>query len=494
MCRRIRQWMIRLYGKDLFFGNMTSEERKQKRYERRKREREEKSRPVCGKALEDVFDFDNMWDAGENCCEGVNWKTSTINFKSVLLTQTDSLQERVLKGTYEFGGFKHFKTIEHGKERDINSLVIQDRSVQKCYCDELMTEAYSRSFIYDNSASLPDKGMDMTLKRLVEFLHHHYRLYGLEGGIYQFDFHGYFASIPHDKAKERLKKHILDPKLQEIGCQLIDDFLELGGVEHDPDNPRGVGLGSQVSQNIALDYASPIDHYIKDKLGVHGYARYMDDGYVISDSLEFLKGLHDTLVELSNEMGIELNEKKCKITPFKNHSFKFLKMRVRLEPTGKVVIKLSRNSIKAIRRKLKIFRGWVDEGKMSAEDVFTSYQSWRSHAARCDSYKTVHDMDLYFISLFEQELAEWDKKFKCTLDARWNYEIGWFYFTSPKEYEAKMEELDRTRYERYMNGFIPLVDRWDYRMKNRSKSAEAFDLLREIRETFYDKEDEECIN
>ena len=200
--------------------------------------------------------------------------------------------------------------------------------------------------------------------------------------------------------------------------------------------------------------------------------------------------MHDTLVELSNEMEIELNEKKCKITPFKNHSFKFLKMRVRLEPTGKVVIKLSRNSIKAIRRKLKIFRGWVDEGKMSAEDVFTSYQSWRSHAARCDSYKTVHDMDLYFISLFEQELAEWDKKFKCTLDAKWDYEIGWFYFTSPKEYEAKMEELDRTRNERYMNGFIPLVNRWDYRMKNRSKSAEAFDLLREIRETFYDKEDE----
>ena len=57
-----------------------------------------------------------------------------------------------------------------------------------------------------------------------------------------------------------------------------------------------------------------------------------------------------------------------------------------------------------------------------------------------------------------------------------------------------MEELDRTRYERYMNGFIPLVNRWDYRMKNRSKSAEAFDLLREIRETFYDKEDEECTS
>jgi len=28
-------------------------------------------------------------------------------------------------------------------------------------------------------------------------------------------------------------------------------------------------------------------------------------------------------------------------------------------------------------------------------------------------------------------------------------------------------------------------------MKNRSKSAEAFDLLREIRENFYDKEDDD---
>lgn len=470
---------------------MTSEERKQKRYERRKRAREEKAKLVCGKAFEDVFDFDNMWDAGADCCTGVRWKTSTINFESMLLTQTDTLQERVLSDKYKFGGFKHFKTVEHGKMRDINSLVIQDRSVQKCYCDEIMTDAYSRSFIYDNSASLPGKGMDMTLERLVEFLRHHYRLYGLEGGIFQFDFHGYFASIPLDKAKDRLKKHILDPRLQKLGCQLIDDFMQMGGVEHNPDDPRGVGLGSQVSQNIALDYASPIDHYIKDQLGIHGYARYMDDGYVISDSLEFLKTLREFLFEFAEDLGIEMNEKKCIITPFHSHSFKFLKMRIRLEPTGKVVVKLSRNSIKAIRRKLKIFRKWVNEGKMSPDDVFTSYQSWRSHAARCDSYKTVHSMDLYFVNLFETELAEWDKKFKCTLDAKWNFEIGWFYFTSPKEYEAKMEELDRTRYERYMNGFIPLVDRWEYRAKYRSKSSEAFAMLRELRENFYDKEDDD---
>lgn len=472
---------------------MTSIERKQKRYERRKREREEKAKAVCDKKLEDVYGFDQMWNAGENCCTGVRWKTSTINFETFLLTQTDSLQESVLNGKYRFGGFKHFKTVEHGKERDINSLMIQDRAVQKCYCDELMTAAYSRSFIYDNSASLPEKGMDMTLERLKEALRHHFRKYGLEGGIYQFDFHGYFASIPHDKAKERLKKHIHDPSLQEIGCQLIDDFMQMGGVEHDPNDPRGVGLGSQVSQNIALDYASPIDHYIKDVLRIEGYARYMDDGYVISNSLEQLKEIRNFLFEFAKALGLEMNEKKNIITPFKNHSFRFLKMRVRLEPSGKVVMKLSRNSIKAIRRKLYIFRTWVNDGKMDFDDVCISYQSWRSHAARCDSFKTVHGMDLFFVSMFETELAESDNKFKCTLKAKWDYEVGWIYYTSPKEYQAKLDELDRTRYERYMDGFIPLCDRWDWRIKQRSKSAEAFSLLREIRENFYE-EDEECTD
>ena len=57
-----------------------------------------------------------------------------------------------------------------------------------------------------------------------------------------------------------------------------------------------------------------------------------------------------------------------------------------------------------------------------------------------------------------------------------------------------MDELDRTRYQRYMDGFVPLINRWDYRMKNRSKNSETFSLLREIRENFYDKEGDECIS
>ena len=471
---------------------MTSEERHENRYQRRKKLREEKANATCGKSMEDVFDFEHMWDAGKKSCSGVRWKTSTINFETTLLTQIDHLQESVTNGTYRFSGFKHFKTIEHGKERDINSLTIQDRAVQKCFCDEIMTNAYSRSFIYDNSASLPDKGMDMTLDRLKQALRRHYRLHKLDSGIYQFDFHGYFASIPHDKAKERLMEHIHDVKLQEIGCNLIDDFTKLGGIEHDAEHPHGIGLGSQVSQNIALDFVSPIDHYIKDQLRIEGYARYMDDGYVISHSLDKLNEIRTTVETMARELGVEINEKKNTITPFRNHSFKFLKMRVQLVPGGRVVMKLSKTSIKSIRRKLKVFRNWLDEGKIGFEDVCTSYQSWRSHTLRCDSYKTLHKMDQLFVNLFWAELAVRDKKFKCTLDATWNYEVGWIYYTSHQELKDFLNELDRTRYERYMDGFVPLCDRWEWRTGQRSECAKTFDLLREIRSSYCEGANE-CI-
>ncbi len=62
-----------------------------------------------------------------------------------------------------FKGFHSFATVEHGKVRNIDALPIQERAIQKCLCKNLLTEVCSRSFIYDNSASLKDRGMDFQI-------------------------------------------------------------------------------------------------------------------------------------------------------------------------------------------------------------------------------------------------------------------------------------------------------------------------------------------
>lgn len=244
----------------------------------------------------------------------------------------------------------------------------------------------------DNGASLAGKGMDFQLRRLKKHLHDHYRRYGTQGGIYQFDFKGYFGSLPHDTIKARARAKIKDDRLYSLFCDYVDDFLKMKTADKAAERKHGVGLGSEISQIIALDFASPIDHYVKDVRGIHGYGRYMDDGYVISPSLAELADIKQCLYALAEELGIAMSDKKNIITPFRHHSFTFLKMRVTLRESGKVTMKLSRKSIKAMRRKLDIFRRWVDVGKLSPEDAIQSYQSWRAHAQRCNSYRTLRSI------------------------------------------------------------------------------------------------------
>lgn len=316
-----------------------SSDRREARYQRRKAQREQKAREAGGGNFEEVMSFGNLCRAGKACCNGARWKTSTINFETNLLAESLKTYNDLQDGTRKFRGFQSFSTVEHGKRRDIDALPIQERAVQKCLCKNLLTAAYSRSFIYDNGASLAEKGMDFQLKRLKKHLHDHYRKYGTAGGIYQFDFKGYFGSIPHDGIKERARAKINDDRLYALFCEFVDDFQQMKTADRDAEKKHGVGLGSEISQIIALDYASPIDHYVKDVRGIHGYGRYMDDGYVISNSLDELEDIKRSLYRLAEELGIRMSDKKNIITPFRHHSFTFLKMRVTLEESGRVTMK-----------------------------------------------------------------------------------------------------------------------------------------------------------
>lgn len=412
---------------------MNSQERHEARYQRRKARREQRAREAGGARFEEVMSFKNLCAAGKSCCNGARWKTSTINFETNLLGETQRTYDTLYSGTRVFKGFHSFSTVEHGKLRNIDALPIQERSIQKCLCENFLVPVYSRSFIYDNCASLKGRGMDFQLRRLKKHLLDHYRRYGTEGGIYQFDFKNYFGSLPHEEIKRRARKKIADDRLYALLCDFVDDFRLMKTA--DKTACRGVGLGSEVSQIIALDYASPIDHYVKDVRGIHGYGRYMDDGYIISNSLDELADIKRCLYTLAEDMGIAMSDRKNIITPFQHHSFTFLKMRVRLMENGKVVMKLSRKSIKSIRRKMDVFRRWLDEGRMEPEDVFQSYQSWRAHAKRCNSYDTLRALDERFVRMFAVELAARNKPFPCTMKST-RTGAGWIY----RRHGAVMEE------------------------------------------------------
>lgn len=417
---------------------MTSIERREIRYQRRKAKRESKKMRFQ-KTLEEIFTYENLATAARKVMRGCGWKTSVMNFRSQRLQQIETLRESILNGTYRSSDFSSFTTIERGKLRYINAPTITDRMVQKCLCAELLIPLLSNSFICDNGACLPGKGYHYQLERLKKHLCDHIKRHGVTGGIYQFDFKGYFSSIPHARLKERLRDKIQDDRAYDLVCLLIDDFQNLKQETAYEDEPRGIGLGSEISQVLGLEYASPIDHYVKDICGIKGYGRYNDDGYVISDDMEELEQIRTAIESMAQEMGITISSKKSRITPLANHGFTFLKVRFYVHRDGSISMKPSRKATRRCRRMMKTFRNWIDRDNKDSKDnennkdsnfrfadAMASYQSWRSYIRSVMSHRTLYEMDADFIRMFWTELRDYPKRFICTHRATFTSD-GWKY-------------------------------------------------------------------
>lgn len=164
-----------------------------------------------------------------------------------------------------------------------------------------------------------------------------------------------------------------------------------------------------------------LDHFIKEKLGIKGYARYMDDGYLIHTSKEYLQKCLVQMQEVCASLGIILNTKIKRLS----EGFKFLQVRFKLTETGKVLRKMSYETIKKMRRKLKL---WNEVGRVvkiggkfirkvfPLSDICGAYESWRGHMKRGNSFHAVQRMDLYFKKLFgfhPNNKTEW-RKALCT--------------------------------------------------------------------------------
>ena len=108
---------------------MTSGDRREGRYQRRKADREAK-RLQRSKALgdfEEVFSFRKLYLAGRKCCKNVMWKNSTQRFLGTILLEVATIHEQLLDGTFTGKGFIHFVIMERGKLRHIRSVHITER-------------------------------------------------------------------------------------------------------------------------------------------------------------------------------------------------------------------------------------------------------------------------------------------------------------------------------------------------------------------------------
>ncbi len=387
---------------------MTSEERHEARYQRRKAQRERKRR----EKLDEYDSFERAASPSALICahfdtrRGVLWKYSPAKYDQNYIRNAVISSERLRQGKNVCQGFYSFRIIERGKEREIHSVHYTERVIRRSVCINCLVPILSSNLIYDNGASLEGKGITFAANRTAANLHRYFREYGdNEGYVIVIDFRKYFDSIRHDRLFAILDRFLLDERLNRLAKEFV-----IAGDAARPEEHKGRGLfiGPEDSQIFAIAFPNAIDHYIKDRLRCRYYERYNDDSIIIVREKERARQILDELLALYDEAGIIPNPKKTQIVKL-SHGFTFLKTKYRLEPNGRVVRTPARAGIVRERRKHKSFRRFMDAGEMTQAQADQSYMSWRGYIRKGkNAGRTVRQMDALYVALFHTK--PWKKK------------------------------------------------------------------------------------
>lgn len=340
-----------------------------------------------------VCSFDNLYKAMHKCKKDVMWKASVAGYVKNGLVNCHNLHNQLMEDTYKIDGYSYF-TITEPKRRDIVSTRMKDRVFQRSLVDNYLYHQMTKGLIYDNPACQIGKGTDFSMNRLTCHMQRYYRKNNIDGFVLQCDISNFFGSTKHSVAKDVVDKRVPDEWVKSHVYRIIESF----GTEEDPNT--GMGLGSQVTQLVQLAILDDLDHFIKEKLGIKQYIRYMDDFLLIHESKEYLQFCWEQIEEELLKIHLKLNTKKTQLYPLR-HGIDFLGFKFILTDTGKVVKKVLKENVSSERRKLRKLKGLVDKGVLTKEDVNKCYEAWKSHARKGNTYTLVRDMDKYYSSLWK---------------------------------------------------------------------------------------------
>lgn len=333
-----------------------------------------------------AIEFGTLYKALKKCCKNVRWKDSVVGYEANALKNTYLLRQDLLNGTYKISPYQVFQ-IHEPKERTIVATRIRDRQFQRALCDAGFYYDMVDSFITDSPACQRGRGTEYTLKRMTAHLRRYYLKYANHGWALKGDVKGFFPSTLHTVAKEAVNANATDYEAVTAVNTVIDSF---GG-------DRGIGLGSQISQLVELAVLNEMDHFIKERLHIKYYVRYMDDFILIHPDKEYLKYCLREIREHLEAIGLELN-KKTTLIPL-SQGVKLMKWKFVITDTGRILQLMDKKKPVAQRRKLK--RLWEKErnGLVESGTTAKSLEAWLANADRGDTYAIQQKMKQFYKEL-----------------------------------------------------------------------------------------------
>ncbi len=311
------------------------------------------------------------------------------------------LQWELCQGLYVPRPYTYFM-LHDPKTRSIAAPDFRDRVVQHALVN-VIQPLFERQFIYDSYACRMDKGTHLAAKRLKKFLMAARSFHGKNIPIYvlQCDIRKFFQSVSWDILLAIMDKTVPCPKTLALIHTIVTTHHHIVPV-HTPlssqlslfsssENPAqasisveqrtGLPIGNLTSQLFANIYLNELDHFVKDRLRVRWYGRYMDDFFVLHHDRTYLQQLCSTInVFLQEKLRLCLHPKKLTIkdvsagVPFVGYRIFYDHVLVR----GNTLRRIERN----YRSKVKQGK----HGKLTSQKLAQTKASIIGHFKHANSY------------------------------------------------------------------------------------------------------------
>ena len=330
------------------------------------------------KSLNNIFydklKFSKMLKAYERASKNKHKCKEVITYELDLASNIIDTLKQLYAGVYKVGNYRQFRIYEP-KERIIQSLPFRDRIVQQWYVEEFIKPIFIPKFIQDTYACLEDRGVHKAVKKLNKYMYEYNKI-NRDFYVLKCDVSKFFYSINKQRLYEILNRYVKDKAFMKLTKDLI---------YHDR-NEVGIPIGNYTSQYFANIYLNELDHFVKEKLKIKYYVRYMDDFVLLLEDRNQCRVILEEIKEfLDKNLGLKLNKKTNYFRNSQGVNFCGYKI-------FKTHIMLKKENKKKIKIKIKNWNKLYHKKELDLRETTLKLNSWIGHAQNADTFFLVNKM------------------------------------------------------------------------------------------------------
>ena len=312
-----------------------------------------------------------MLEAYKRAAKGKSSNKEVILFGMNLGSNLYEITNDIYNDRYKMGIYRKF-VIYEPKKREIMSLPFRDRVVHQWYVEEFIKPIFLPKFIDDTYACIENRGVHKAIKKLKQYTNLKYRK-NQDYYILKCDISKFFYNINKEILYNIILRSVKDKDFLSFTKKLIFDGT--GKIK--------IPIGNYTSQYFANIYLNVLDHFVKEKLKIKYYVRYMDDFVLLLEDKESCKRTLEILKKfLEERLELKLNKKTNYFRGSQGVNFCGYKIR-------KNKIYVVNNNKKKIYRKVRKWNKLYRANKLDLMRAGQSFTSWQGHAKHCQNERFI---------------------------------------------------------------------------------------------------------